>query len=130
MRKIVLAARILLGLIFVVFGFNGFFNFIPSPPPAPEAGAFFGALFATKYLIPVLKTTEIVCGILLLSNYFVPLALTILAPIAINIFLFHVFLNNAGMPVAIAVVALEIFLAYSYRKNYSGVLTAKAEPTE
>ncbi|MCC6275366.1 MAG: DoxX family membrane protein [Leptospiraceae bacterium] len=127
MKKIILAVRILLGLIFTVFGLNGFFNFLPMPAPAPEAGAFFMALMATKYFLPVLKVTETVCGLLLLSDFFVPLALTILAPITINIFLFHTFLDRGGLIMAVAVVAMNAFLAYGYRNSYTGVLTAKAD---
>lgn len=120
--------RILLGLIFTIFGLNGFFMFLPMPAPSPEAGAFFGALVATKYFFPVLKTIEICCGLLLLSGYFVPLAITILAPITIHIFLFHLFLDQSGLVLGIAVVVLDAYLAYTYRDSFASVLTAKSEP--
>src|SRR6266404_1296969 len=92
------AARLFLGLVFTVFGLNFFLHFIPAPPPAPRAGAFAGALFASGYLFPLLKTTEVVAGLLLLSGRFVPLALAVLAPIIVNIVGFHLFLAPSGIP--------------------------------
>ena len=83
------AARIFLGLIFFVFGLNGFLQFMPQPPQPEAAGAFIGALAATGYMFPLIKGTEVVAGLLLLSGRFVPLALTLLAPIIVNIALFH-----------------------------------------
>jgi uncharacterized membrane protein YphA (DoxX/SURF4 family) len=82
--KIPTAARLLLGLIFTIFGLNGFLHFIPTPPMSGPAGAFGGAMFATGYLFQLLKGTEVIAGVLLLSNRFVPLALAVLAPVVIN----------------------------------------------
>ncbi len=128
--KLVLAARILLGLIFFVFGLNFFLNFIP-PHPMPEAaGAFAGALFASGYLFVVLKVVEVASGVLLLAGLFVPLALALLAPIVVNIVLFHAFLAPSGLPLALLVLALEIFLAWSYRSAYRPMLAARVAPTE
>ncbi len=128
--KVVLAARILLGLIFFVFGLNFFLNFIP-PHPMPEAaGAFAGALFASGYLFVVLKVVEVASGLLLLTGRFVTLALALLAPIVVNIVLFHAFLAPSGLPIALLVLALEIFLAWSYRSAYRPMLAARIAPTE
>ena len=91
-NKIDLIARWLLGLIFIVFGLNGFLHFIPMPEPTPESGAFFYALLKTGYFLPVLKLTEIISGVLLVLGRFVPLALTLLAPVIVQIFLFHILL--------------------------------------
>lgn len=126
MGKVALIARIILGLIFFVFGLNGFFHFIQPPPMGEEAMAFMGALFATGYFFPVLKIFEIVSGALLLSGRFVPLALLFLAPIVLQIFLFHVFLSpDAGFPLAILVLILELYLGLVvYRSSYSEVLSA------
>lgn len=124
--KLVLGARVLLGLIFFVFGLNFFFHFIPQPPPPGPAGAFAGAMFATGYLFVVLKVLEIVSGALLLVGRFVPLVLAVLAPIVVNIVLFHAFLAPAGLPLAIVVLALELFLAWSYRGVYRPMLVAHA----
>jgi uncharacterized membrane protein YphA (DoxX/SURF4 family) len=124
--KLVLSARVLLGLVFVVFGLNGFLHFLPQPPMPEGAQAFAGALFATGYFFPLLKGTEIVAGSLLLSGRYVPLALTLLAPIVVNIVAFHVFLApGIGLPLAILV--LELFLAWAYRAAFRPMLAARVE---
>ena len=92
------AARLFLGLVFTVFGLNFFLHFLPTPPPPPRAATFAGALFGSGYFFPLLKTTEVVAGLLLLAGRFVTLALAVLAPIVINIVGFHLFLAPAGMP--------------------------------
>jgi uncharacterized membrane protein YphA (DoxX/SURF4 family) len=120
--------RILLGLVFTVFGLNGFFHFIPQPPPPPAAAAFAGALFATGYFFPMLKSVEVAAGLLLLSGRFVPLALTVLAPIVVNIVFFHAFLAPAGIGLAVVLVVLEAALAWAYRDAFRGVLDANARP--
>ena len=121
------AARILLGLVFFVFGLNGFLHLGPQPPPPPAGAAFLGGLTAAGYMLPLIKGTEVVAGALLLSNRFVPLALTLLAPIVVNIAAYHLLLDfNPVMPVVL--VALLGFLAWSYRANFRGVLVAKATP--
>jgi uncharacterized membrane protein YphA (DoxX/SURF4 family) len=130
MRHLPTAARYLLGLIFVVFGLNFFLHFIPMPTntPAPAA-AFGGAMMATGYLFLLVKITEITSGALLLANRFVPLALTLLAPVIVNIFCFHLFLEGpATLPLPVVILALEIYLAYSYRAAYLPMLQAKVSP--
>ena len=128
MRYLPTVARILLGLVFFVFGLNGFFHFIPQPPPPPAAGAFAGALFASGYFFPLLKTVEVLCGVLLLSGRLVPLALTALAPIVVNIVFFHAFLHPAGLGLGVVVLALEVFLAVSYRDAFAPLLNPNAQP--
>jgi len=120
-----LAARLLLGAVFTVFGLNGFFQFLPMPPMEGPPMEFMGALGAAGYFFPLLKATEVTVGLALLSGFFVPLALTVLAPITINIFAFHAFLAPSGLPMAIAIVVLQIFLAWSKRDAYRAVLSAK-----
>jgi uncharacterized membrane protein YphA (DoxX/SURF4 family) len=122
------AARILLGLIFFVFGLNGFLQFIPQPPVPAQAGAFFGALAATGYMLPLIKIVEVVGGALLLSNRFVPLALAILAPNVVNIVLFHAVLAPGGLPIALMVLGFELFTAWSYRDAYAPMLRARTAP--
>ena len=129
MGRAVLVARILLGLIFLAFGINYFIPFLPPPEPSEAGGAFLGALLATGYLFPFMKIVDILCGILLLIGRWVPLALTLLAPIIINIVLYHVFLDSAGLVMATVILALEIFLVWSYRGSFSGVLDGNAQPT-
>ena len=130
MNKAVLAARIILGLVFTVFGLNGFFHFIPMPEMSEGANNFLGALAASGYLFPVLQITQISCGVLLLIGRWVPLALTILAPVVLNIILFHVFLEPTpdGLFVPMLSVALGVFLARSYRNSFTGVLNGSAQP--
>ncbi|MGE4233179.1 MAG: acyltransferase [Bacteriovoracia bacterium] len=125
MKKAALVCRMLLGLIFVVFGFNGFFQFLPMPPMPEAAGAFLGGLFQSGYFFPVLKGTEIVGGLMLLSGMYVPLALTILAPIVLQIFLFHFFLAPSGLALPVVMVGMEIFLAWSMKEKFRGVLSRK-----
>ncbi len=120
--KLPLLARLLLGLIFFVFGLNGFFNFIPMPTELPERlVSFTSGLMSSGYFFPFLKGTEVLCGLLLLVGAFVPLALVILAPIILNIFLVHAFLAPSGLPLAIFIGLLEIYLAF-FAKPYSEVV--------
>ena len=121
------AARIFLGTAFVVFGLNFFFGFLPQPEHSGEAGAFLGALFVTGYMFPLIKITEIVAGVMLLTNRFVPLALLLLAPVLVNIVAFHAFLEPAGLGIGVALTALELGLAYAYRDTFKAVLQAKNE---
>ena len=125
-RKLPAVARVLLGLIFTVFGLNGFLHFIPQPPmhPGPMMDFFMG-LMGTGYFFPLLKGTEVAAGLLLLANRFVPLALTVLAPIVVNIVAVHTFLAPAGLPLAVVVLALEVYLAWAHREAYEGVLRAR-----
>ena len=118
MKTFTLIARILLGLVFFVFGLNGFFHFLPMPPMEGTAAVFFGGLMATGYFIPVLAATQTISGALLLAGKFVPLALVMLAPVVLHIFLFHAFVDLAGLPVAIVVGALEVYLAF-FSRPYS-----------
>ncbi len=121
-------ARFLLGTIFFVFGLNGFIGFLPQPQLPPEAGAFLGGLDGAGYMFPMIKGLEVLAGLLLLANRWVPLALTLLAPVVVNIVAFHVFLAPSSMGMTIAVLAMEIYLAWSYRDSFRGVLAARTEP--
>lgn len=113
------AARLALGGIFLVFGLNGFLDFIPPPaePPPARALAFVGALLQTGYMLPLIKGTEVLAGLLLLSGRYVPLALTLLAPIVVNIVAFHVVLAPGAGPLGLAftTLALGLYLAWSER---------------
>lgn len=126
--KLPTVARILLGAIFFVFGLNGFLQFMPQPPLPAPAGAFMGALAATGYMFPLIKGTEVVAGLLLLGGRFVPLALVLLAPIIVNIALFHLVLAPVNMIMAVVLLALEGYLAWAYRDAFSGVLRANTRP--
>ena len=124
-QKLSAAARIVLGLAFFVFGLNGFLHFLPQPPMAGPPANFAGALFATGYMFPLIKGTEVAASLLLLSNRFVPLALAVLAPVLINIVAFHAFLAPAGLALPIVLLALELYLARSYRDAFSPMLHAR-----
>jgi hypothetical protein len=124
-RHIPMVARVLMGLVFFVFGLNGFLHFIPQPAPPAPAAAFFGALFLTGYMLPLVMGTQLVVGVLLLSNRFVPLALTLIAPIIVNIVAFHVALAPSGLPLAFAVLVLELLLAWSYRGAFRAMLAQR-----
>jgi uncharacterized membrane protein YphA (DoxX/SURF4 family) len=118
-RHLPTVARILMGLLFLVFGLNGFLHFIPQPKtPMPEGSmAFAGALMKTGYMFPMVMGTQVLVGVLLLLNRFVPLALALIAPVIVNIIAFHVFLAPSGIvPGAVALV-LELYLAWAYRKT-------------
>ncbi len=125
MKNGVLISRVLLGLIFFVFGLNGFLNFIPQPPLPERMQTFMNGMMVTSYFFPLLKGTETICGLLLLGNLFVPLSLVILASITINIFMVHAFMAPEGMPVAIVVLALHVFLMWAHRSAYQPLLQAK-----
>ena len=115
-------ARVLLGLVFFVFGLNGFLHFLPQPPPPARALGFVGGLASSGYFFPLLKTTEVVAGALLLAG-FVPIALTLLAPIVVNIVAFHAFLAPGNWPVVGLVLASEIYLAVVHRAAFASLFT-------
>jgi uncharacterized membrane protein YphA (DoxX/SURF4 family) len=127
MSKAVTIARILLGLVFFVFGLNFFLHFIPQPPMTGRVGEVMGALIGTGFLFQMVKVTEVTCGALLLAGRYVPLALAMLAPIIINIVAFHGFLAPSGLPLAFVVLGLELFLAWSYRRAYAPMLKARVD---
>ena len=119
MRIAVIVARILLGLVFFVFGLNGLHPFMPNPPAPPAAAAFFDALLATHYMFVLIFGTQVVGGALLLLGVAVPFALVILAPVIVNILCFHIFLSPDLLPVAITVAVFEVFLAWYYRAAFA-----------
>jgi hypothetical protein len=127
-RVLATGARLLLGLTFFVCGLNGFLNFLPAPTgPMPAAAvAFGGALFGTGYLMPLIAGTELAAGALLLGNCFAPLALILLAPVVVNIVLFHAFLTPGDVFVAGLVLALEAGLALAYRRSYAALFVLRA----
>jgi uncharacterized membrane protein YphA (DoxX/SURF4 family) len=123
-------ARVLMGIVFLASGLAGLLHLTPQPStPLPEgAAAFLGALMKTGYMIPLIFGTQLIVGALLLANRFVPLALALLAPFVVNSVAFHAFLERSGLPLALAVLALEIYLAWSYRKAYRSMLAMRTTP--
>ena len=124
MKKLPMIARVLIGLVYTIFGLNGFLGFIPIPAMDGGAGAMMGALAATGYMLPFIKATEVVCGLMLLANFRAPLALTIVTPITLNIAAFHFILDPKGSPMAVALLAISAFLAWSWKDKYRGLLKA------
>jgi uncharacterized membrane protein YphA (DoxX/SURF4 family) len=125
--KLPTVARVLLGLVFFVFGLNGFLNFLPQPPPPARALAFVGGLASAGYFFPLLKATEVLAGALLLAGL-VPFALTLLAPIIVNIVAFHAFLAPGNWPVVGLVLASEIYLAVVHRAAFASLFTRGTRP--
>jgi putative oxidoreductase len=126
MKIAVSIARILLGLVFLVFGLNGFLHFIPMPPPAGLAGQYMGALFVSHYLV-VVFLLQVVSGALLLANRFVPLALILLGPVIVNIVLFHSLLAPEGLPLALLSTLLWLIVFAGVRKAFAGVFVQRVE---
>ena len=125
MKIVILIARILLGLIFVVFGLNGFLNFLSmGPMPSGLAGQFMGALFLSHYYW-VVAALQIAGGLLLLVNRFVPFALVVLGPVIVNILCYHVFLNHSGAGFAAIVTILWLIVFYGKRQYFSGIFAQR-----
>ena len=130
MRIATLIARNLLGLMFVIFGLNGFLHFIPQPPmPAGLAAQFMGALGASHYLVPVFLL-QLIGGALLLSNRFVPIALVLLGPVIVNILLFHTLMAPAGLPPGTVALVLWLVVFWSVRSAFAGVFAMRAGTAE
>ena len=123
-------ARYVMGVPLLVFGLNGFLNFIPPPPtPLPAgAAAFAGALMASGYMMQLIGATQLIVGVLLVVNRFVPLALVLFAPFMVNSVAFHSVLEHSGFPMAVVFLALELYLAWKYRAAYRPMLAARAIP--
>jgi putative oxidoreductase len=124
MKKVALVARILLGLIFLLFGLNGFLHFIPMPPPTGLAGQYFTVLFVSHYLVLVFLV-QVIGGILLLANRFVPLAIALLGPVLVNILMFHFLLAPAGLPLAVFTAALWLIVFFSVRQAFAGLFVSR-----
>jgi uncharacterized membrane protein YphA (DoxX/SURF4 family) len=123
-------ARILMGLAFLVFGLNGFLNFIPQPKEAMPPGvvALMTGFKASGYMMPLIFGTQTLAGALLLINCFVPLALAFLAPVIVNIIAFHLCLMPSTIAPGIVVLVLEIYLAWSYRRVFAPMLACRVKP--
>ena len=127
MKIVTHISRFLLGLIFLVFGLNGFLHFIPMPPPSGVASQFLGSMFVTKYLLFVFAI-QLIGGGLILINRYVPIALTILGPIVVNILLFHGLMDPAGLGLALLVTILWGVVFVSVRSAFTGIFQARVNP--
>lgn len=119
-------ARFLAGVIFLVFGLNGFLHFIPLPPPDGVAGQFMGALFVSHYLT-LIFAVQVLASLLLLANRFVPLALAILAPVIVNILSFHAFMAPSGLPMAVMVAILWALVFIDVRPAFAALFQSRLQ---
>jgi putative oxidoreductase len=125
MKIAVLIARILLGLIFVFFGVNGYLNFLHAPMPTGQAGQYMGVMFGSFYMYFV-SLVQLVGGVLLLSGQFIPLALVLLGPVLVNVLLFHISFQPAGLPPALLSTVLWFIIFFGYRRAFAGIFAQKA----
>src|SRR5450631_4319205 len=126
MRIASVIARYLAGLIFLVFGLNGFLSFIPLPPPEGIAGQFMGALYESRYLW-VIFAFQVIGGLLLLVNRYVPLAVAVLAPVIVNILTFHALMAPSGLPLALVVAVLWALIFVDVRPAFSGLFQSRVD---
>src|ERR1700744_3167592 len=119
-------ARYLAGIIFLVFGLNGFLNFIPLPPPGGVAGQFMGALYASHYLW-VIFAFQVIAAVLLLANRYVPLALAVLAPVIVNILVFHALMAPSGLPLALVVAVLWAVMFIDVRPAFAALFQSRRQ---
>ena len=133
MKVVTLICRILLGLMFVVFGLNGFFNFIPMgpmPPADSPVGKWMSVMLQTGWMHHV-SFFQVLGGLLVLIGGTAPLGLVILGPILVNILTFHaVMMAGHGIGMGLFATILEIYLVWAYRANFAGILTMKAKPVD
>jgi len=128
MKIAVIIARVLLGLLFLVSGLNGILHFLPAPPmPPSDATTFANLLMASKYMTFV-SVLMVIGSLLLLVGKYVPLGLTLLGPIIVNILLFHFTLMHGGAAAGLVAAVLEIFLIVAYRRSFRGIFDADAPP--
>ena len=126
--RIPLVARVLLGLVFLFGSVTFFLNLIPPPADMPERLRVFNeGLMASGYFFNLLKTTELVCGLMLVTGFFVPLALVVLAPISLNIFLVHAVLAPEGLVLAVIIGVLMLYLAF-FAEPYASVIRPLFRP--
>ena len=126
MRTVSVIARYLAGVIFLVMGLNGFLNFIPLPPPGGIAGQFMGVLYVSHYLW-VIFAFQVIAGVLLLANRYVPLAVAVLAPMIVNILAFHTLMAPSGLPLALFVAGLWTLIFIDVRPAFSGLFQSRLQ---
>lgn len=127
MKIVFVIARILLGLIFTIFGLNGFLHFIPTPPMAAGPASNFLSALSQSHYMDVVFVLQLICGLLVLADHFLPLALTILAPIIVNIILFHASMAPEGLPLALVTTVLWFLTAYPIRTVFTGLLQHRVQ---
>lgn len=125
MKIAMIIVRTLMGLLFLFASITYLFNLIPTPPMTGTVKTFTEGLASVGYFFPVLKITELLCGLAFVTGYFVPRATVVIAPIILNIFFFHAFIDRSGLLVGIFLVLANIFVASYYRDAYASLLRAR-----
>jgi putative oxidoreductase len=125
MKKITIIARIIMGSIFTLFSLMYFLHMMPAQELQGPAGTFMTGLFSSGYMLNIVKAVELICGIALITGQFSALANVIIFPITLNIFLFHAFLMPGTVAMSVALLLLNLFLAYSYKEKYMLILARK-----
>ncbi len=129
MKHLPTISRYVMALILIVFGANKLVPFLPNPELSQEAFTFLGAIMETGYLFKFIGLVEVITGLLLAFNRFVPVALIVIAPISINIVLFHAFLDTPTvLGPGLLLLILNIYLLFAYKKYYDPMLVSTAEP--
>src|ERR1700724_1302483 len=126
MRTVSAIARYLAGVVFLVFGLNGFMNFIPLPPPGGTAGQFMAALYASHYLW-VIFALQVIAAVHLLVNRYVPLAMAVLAPVIVNILSFHALMAPSGLPLALFVAVLCAVIFVNVRPAFAALFKPRLQ---
>jgi hypothetical protein len=124
MKRLPLILKILLGLVYVVFGLNYFLHFIPVPPMSGLSAQVMGVLAGSGWMT-IVKVLEIALGAMLLANFYAPLALVLLAPITVNIVVFHALIHPEGLPMGIVLLIIHVILLFLHKSYYQGMLRAK-----
>jgi uncharacterized membrane protein YphA (DoxX/SURF4 family) len=125
MKIAVIIVRVLLGLLFLFSSIVVLFKLVPQPELTGQTKVFMDGVNAARYLLPLIKITELLCGLAFVTGRFVPLASVVIAPVIVNIFLYHTFVDPSGLPVAIFLAAANIFLAYAHWDKFKPLLAAK-----
>ncbi len=126
MKIVTLISRILLGLMFVVFGLNGFLHFIPQPVPPPGFARDYFTLMSSSHYLLLPFALQLVAGLLLLANRYVPIALVLLAPVIVNILMFHVLMLPSGIVPGLAATAFWFVVFYNVRSAFAGLFAPRA----
>ena len=125
MKLVPTIARYILGILFTVFGLNGFLQFIPPMPMPALAGQYFGVMMASHYMVPVFLL-QLICGLMFLANQYVPLALALIGPVIVNILLFHLLMNPSGIVPGLIATIFWFIVFNSVRPAFAGIFQQKA----
>lgn len=125
MKILIIIVRTLMGLLFLFASIAVLFNLVPQPEQTGNVKLFMEGIVATGYLLPFIKITELVCGLAFVTGYFVPLAAVVIAPVILNIFFFHLYVDQSGMPVAIFLLAANLLLGYAHWEKFKPLFKAR-----